>query len=83
MARDGCTVVGMTGMPEAVLARELDLPYACLAVVANHAAGLDPSGTIITLDAIHRHLERGLAAAEQVLRPALVRMHERLSQRTR
>jgi len=81
MARDGCTLVGMTGMPEAVLARELELSYACLAVVANHAAGLDPSGTIITLDAIHRHLERGLAAAEQVLMRALVPMHERLSQR--
>ena len=39
MRRDGCDLVGMTGMPEAGLARELGLDYACLAVVANWAAG--------------------------------------------
>lgn len=40
MARDGCDVVGMTGMPEASLARELDLPYASVCMVVNPAAGL-------------------------------------------
>lgn len=39
MERDGCTVVGMTGMPEAVLARELGLPLAGIALVVNPAAG--------------------------------------------
>lgn len=39
LERDGCDIVGMTGMPEAVLARELDIPYACCAVVVNWAAG--------------------------------------------
>jgi len=39
MQRDGCTLVGMTGMPEAALARELGLCYASCAVVANWAAG--------------------------------------------
>ena len=39
MRRDGCDLVGMTGMPEASLARELGLDYACLAIVANWAAG--------------------------------------------
>lgn len=39
MRRDGCDLVGMTGMPEAALARELGLEYACLAIVANWAAG--------------------------------------------
>lgn len=39
MARDGCDVVGMTGMPETGLARELGLEYACCAVVVNRAAG--------------------------------------------
>ena len=39
MERDGCDIVGMTGMPEAALARELELPYACLALVVNPAAG--------------------------------------------
>jgi len=40
MARDGCDVVGMTGMPEAALARELGIPYACICMVVNLAAGL-------------------------------------------
>jgi 5'-methylthioinosine phosphorylase len=39
LARDGCTIVGMTGMPEASLARELELCYATCAVVVNKAAG--------------------------------------------
>ena len=39
MARDGCTVVGMTAMPEASLARELGLPYAGVCIVVNPAAG--------------------------------------------
>ncbi len=39
LQRDGCDLVGMTGMPEAALARELGLDYACLAIVANWAAG--------------------------------------------
>ncbi len=40
MKRDGCDLVGMTGMPEAALARELELCYATCAVIANQAAGL-------------------------------------------
>lgn len=39
MERDGCTVVGMTAMPEAALARELGLPYAGVCLVVNPAAG--------------------------------------------
>jgi 5'-methylthioinosine phosphorylase len=46
MRRDGCDLVGMTGMPEAGLARELGLDYACLAVVANWAAGCSDEGEI-------------------------------------
>ena len=41
LRQDGCTMVGMTGMPEAGLARELDLPYACIALSVNWAPGLD------------------------------------------
>jgi 5'-methylthioinosine phosphorylase len=40
LARDGCDVVGMTGMPEAALARELDIPYVSVCMVVNPAAGL-------------------------------------------
>ena len=47
--RDGADVVGMTLMPEAALARELDLPYAALAVVVNHAAGRGDSRLAISV----------------------------------
>lgn len=43
MAKDGCDLVGMTGMPEAYLAKEAGIPYATLAVVANWAAGVTES----------------------------------------
>ena len=46
LRRDGCDLVGMTGMPEAGLARELGLDYACLAIVANWAAGCGDAGEI-------------------------------------
>jgi len=49
LARDGCDMVGMTGMPEAALARELGLPYAAIAAVVNHAAGRGDSAGRIDL----------------------------------
>jgi 5'-methylthioinosine phosphorylase len=50
MRRDGCDLVGMTGMPEAGLAREMELDYACLAIIANWAAGAGPQvDEVITL----------------------------------
>jgi len=52
LRRDGCDLVGMTGMPEAALARELGLDYACLAIVANWAAGRAPTDETITLDEV-------------------------------
>jgi len=58
MARDGCTLVGMTGMPEAALAREAGIAYACVAVVANWAAGVTDAG--ITMPEIHANLEQGM-----------------------
>lgn len=69
MRRDGCDLVGMTGMPEAALARELGMEYACLAVVANWAAGCGPDPDApISLEEIHAHLA---AATGHV--PAIVR----------
>lgn len=51
MRRDGCDLVGMTGMPEAGLARELEMDYACLGIVANWAAGCGPSpDEVITME---------------------------------
>lgn len=66
LERDGCTLVGMTGMPEAALARELGLDYACCAVVANRAAGRGDSDTV-SLEEIHRNLEQGMADARRLI----------------
>ena len=72
LARDGCDLVGMTGMPEAALARELDIEYACLALVANWAAGCDEHGVgqslpPISLDEIFAHLEIATAAVPRII----------------
>ncbi|WP_139557569.1 S-methyl-5'-thioinosine phosphorylase [Methylotetracoccus oryzae] len=69
MERDGCDLVGMTGMPEAALARELSLPYACCAVVANWGAG--KSEGEITMAEIELHLGRGMTDVAQLLRAFL------------
>ncbi len=66
MARDGCDVVGMTAMPEAALARELDLPYAICAVVVNRAAGLGPPAQDIHAE-LRRYLADGVHAAGRVI----------------
>lgn len=53
LARDGCDLVGMTGMPEAALAREKQLPYVSLCLVVNAAAGLgDGEITMADIDAV-------------------------------
>lgn len=65
LERDGCTLVGMTGMPEAVLARELGLDYACCAVVANRAAGT--GGTGVAMDEIPGHLATGMERVRALL----------------
>lgn len=66
LRRDGCDLVGMTGMPEAGLAREAGLDYACLAIVANWAAGC-AGDEEITMDEVLANV----AAASAGL-PALV-----------
>ncbi len=60
VARDGADVVGMTLMPEAALAREVDLPYAALAVVVNHAAGRGDSKLAISTADITRTLDKAM-----------------------
>lgn len=71
LARDGATMVGMTGMPEAALAREAELAYAALAVVVNHAAGRGDSKTVIKLEDIERVLNQSVARAVHILERAV------------
>jgi 5'-methylthioinosine phosphorylase len=67
LERDGCDLVGMTGMPEAALARELGLPYASLAVVANPAAGRGASAQAVSLEEISRVLRGAMERVRRVL----------------
>lgn len=65
MRNDGCNVVGMTGMPEAALARELEIEYACLALVVNWAAGVEDEP--ISMQDIMMNLERGMQQVKSLL----------------
>jgi 5'-deoxy-5'-methylthioadenosine phosphorylase len=67
MERDGADLVGMTGMPEAALAREAGLEYAAIAVVANHAAGKGDSAHAISLSAIEVVVERTMQRVRRIL----------------
>ena len=65
LERDGCDIVGMTGMPEAPLAREAELEYACLSLVVNMAAGR--SEGIITMDDIELAIKNGMGNVRAIL----------------
>lgn len=72
MRRDGCDVVGMTGMPEAGLARELGLEYASLCIVANWAAGAGPDpDEIISVQDVLDNVARAMHGVPALLRGLL------------
>ncbi len=72
MRRDGCDLVGMTGMPEAGLARELGLEYACLAIVANWAAGAGPDvDEVITLQDVLDNVTSAMSGVPRLLQAVL------------
>lgn len=65
LREDGCSIVGMTGMPEAALAREMKLCYATAAVVVNWAAGCE--GNTINIADFEQYLELGMAKVRTLL----------------
>lgn len=69
MERDGCDLVGMTGMPEAALAAELGMRYVSLCLVVNYAAG--KSDTVITMANIQRALDDGMVAVKTLLQASV------------
>lgn len=69
LRQDGCDMVGMTGMPELALARELGIDYACLAVSVNWAAGVKGVGDIHA--EIHQSIESGMSKVRAILERAL------------
>jgi 5'-deoxy-5'-methylthioadenosine phosphorylase len=69
MDKDGCHIVGMTGMPEASIARELDLCYAVIAVSVNHAAGRADGP--IEMQEIEANLTAGMGKVREILSQVL------------
>ena len=65
--RDGATMVGMTCMPEAALARELQMSYAALAVVVNAAAGRGESLKRVALEDIARIIDESMARVRLIV----------------
>lgn len=69
LERDGCDIVGMTGMPEAALAREIEMDYAACAVIANAAAGRGPGD--ITMEEIEQNLKVGMENVRLLLQQVI------------
>lgn len=67
LERDGADIVGMTGMPEASLAREISLEYAAIAVVANYAAGRGDSERAVPLDRIEAVLDEAMGRVRRII----------------
>jgi 5'-methylthioadenosine phosphorylase len=67
LERDGADIVGMTGMPEAALARELDLEYAAIAVSANYAAGRGESAHAIPMERIEAVLNEAMGRVRRII----------------
>ena len=65
--RDGADMVGMTGMPETALAKELELDYAIIAVVANYAAGRGDSATGINIETVNATASKTMVRVRSIL----------------
>ncbi|MCW8899432.1 MAG: S-methyl-5'-thioinosine phosphorylase [Gammaproteobacteria bacterium] len=72
LEKDGCHLVGMTGMPEAALAREQELCYASISVVANLAAGRGTED--LTMEMIERNLNEGMEKVRQLLEAVIPKL---------
>jgi 5'-methylthioinosine phosphorylase len=70
MRADGSDMIGMTGMPEAALARELDIEYAAIALVVNWCAGIDDAD--ISMDEIYAILEAGVDRIRRLIHATLL-----------
>jgi len=67
LEQDGADIVGMTGMPEAVLARELETPYAAICAVANWAAGRGDSVSAIAFGKLEAVLQESLGKVRRII----------------
>jgi len=78
LERDGATIVGMTGMPEAALARELGIRYAALCPIANYAAGRGESSNGIEYEKMTQQLSCTMQKI-RILIEEIVRLHKQAS----
>jgi len=69
MQRDGCNIIGMTGMPEAALARELDIEYASIAMVVNWCSGITEA--VLDMDDLRRILDLGMNSVIKLISATL------------
>jgi 5'-methylthioadenosine phosphorylase len=69
----GWAVVGMTGMPEAAVARELAMCYTTIALVTDHDAGVEV-GEAVTHEEVIKVLARSLGGLKSLLRSAIAMM---------
>lgn len=76
MERDGATMVGMTGMPEAILARELELHYAAIAVVINQAAGRGESSNGVDYSAINQTVQGVMDRVRAIIEQIVLLYHD-------
>lgn len=67
LERDGAHIVGMTGMPEAALAREAGVPFAALTVVANWAAGRADSAETIHFGNLEAMLHLSMLRVRKII----------------
>ncbi len=75
LERDGATMVGMTGMPEAALARELNISYAAICPIANQAAGRGNSLHNIQYEDVMANLNVTMVRVRNLI-AALVKQNE-------
>ena len=73
LENDGCHIVGMTCMPEAALAREKDLCYASISVVANLAAGKGDEE--LTMEMIEKNLTGGMDKVKKLLETVIAELY--------
>jgi 5'-methylthioinosine phosphorylase len=67
LEKEGADIVGMTGMPEAALAREIELAYAAIAMVVNHAAGRGASARGVSLQQIEEVLKDAVGRVRKII----------------
>lgn len=71
----GATIIGMTNLPEAKLAREAEIAYATLALVTDYDCW-HPDHDSVTVDMVIANLQRNAVNAQRVIQETVRRLHE-------